>query len=65
MLESILSILPGFTGFNRVFLGFNESFWFLAFISPVILGFTWFHWVSLGFIGFYWVLLGFTGFLLG
>ena len=44
-------LLPSFTAFLPICVGF---YWPLP-------GFTGLYWVLLGFIGFYWVLLGFTG----
>ena len=61
-------VLPSFTGFYRVLLGFkpngcllfSKSKGFL--LSFILFFFTEFYWVLLGFTGFYWVLLGFTDF---
>ena len=52
----------GFTGSNRVLLGFYVVV--LGFIGFywVLSGFTGFYWVFLGFTAFYWVFSGFTGF---
>ena len=58
-------VLPSFTGFYRVWLGFTAFDWVwlsLTGFYRVLLGFTEFYWVLPGFIGFYWVLLGFTWF---
>ena len=48
-------VVPGFTGFYWVLLGFAEFY-------RILPGFTGFYWVFLGFIGFHWALLVFTGF---
>ena len=70
-------VLPSFTLFNMVLLGFTGFYRFLPIFPSLILFFwvlmgfylvlpslRWFYWVLLGFTGFYWFLLGFTEFYL-
>ena len=54
--------LNNFTGFYRVFIGFNWVFLSFTGFYRVLLGFTGFYRVLPNFTGFYRVLLGFTGF---
>ncbi len=52
----VYCILPVFSEFSWVFLGYTGFYW-------VLLGFTGFYWVFTGFLlVFYWALLGFNGF---
>ena len=53
------SLLPAFTGFCQVLLGFTRFYWILPDLTT---GFTGFYRVLLGFTGFFLVLLGFAGF---
>ena len=58
-------VLPSFTGFYLVFLGFTQFYWVLPSFTGfylVLLGFTQFYWVLPSLTGFYLVLLGFTQF---
>ena len=58
-------VLPSFTGFYLVLLGFIQFYWVLPSFTgfyTVLFGFTQFYWVSPSFTGFYLVLLDYTQF---